>query len=123
MDIAPLGYQRRPSCSPRHVQSTSCPPSVSGAPVKAQRIDRSGADAAHLVTNLIISVDGGKAKGRCYLVCLFTALTPEGPAAVWEQGTYDNEFAKVDSKWRISLTRFEWNFSTPYEDGDGSVGL
>ena len=72
---------------------------------------------AHLVTNPIITVNGKKAKGRWYLLCPFTALTPQGPAAVWEQGTYDNEFVKVDGKWRISLMRFEFNFSTPYEDG------
>jgi len=72
---------------------------------------------AHLVSNPIITVDGEKAKGRWCLLCPFTALTREGPVAVWEQGTYDNEFAKVDGKWKISLMRFEFNFSTPYEDG------
>jgi len=72
---------------------------------------------AHLVTNPIINVDGEKAKGRWYLLCPFTALTREGPVAVWEQGTYDNEFVKVEGKWRISLMSFEFNFSTPYEDG------
>jgi len=72
---------------------------------------------AHLVTNPMITVDGEKANGRWYLLCPFIALTREGPVAVWEQGTYDNEFAKVDGKWRISLMSFEFNFSTPYEDG------
>ena len=72
---------------------------------------------AHLVTNPSITVDGEKAKGRWYLLCPFTALTPEGPLAAWEQGTYDNEFVKVDGKWMISLMRFEFNFSTPYQDG------
>jgi len=72
---------------------------------------------AHHVTNPNITVDGEKAKGKWYLLCPFTPLTPEGPVAVWEQGTYDNEFVKVDGKWMISLMRFEWNFSTPYEDG------
>ncbi len=72
---------------------------------------------AHHVTNPFITVDGEKAKGRWYLLGLFTALTPEGPVASWEQGTYDNEFAKVDGKWKISLTRFDFNFSTPHEDG------
>jgi len=72
---------------------------------------------AHLVTNPNITVDGEKAKGRWYLLCPFTALTREGPIAAWEQGTYDNEFVKVDGKWRISLMSFEFNFSTPYEDG------
>ena len=72
---------------------------------------------SHHVANPFINVDGDKAKGRWYLLGLFTALTPEGPAAAWEQGTYNNEFVKVDGKWMISLMRFDFNFSTPYEDG------
>jgi len=72
---------------------------------------------AHLVTNPNITVDGEKAKGRWYLLCPFTALTPEGPKAAWEQGVYDNEFVKVDGKLRISLMKIEFSFSTPYEDG------
>ncbi|TET74981.1 MAG: nuclear transport factor 2 family protein [Dehalococcoidia bacterium] len=72
---------------------------------------------AHLVTNAIITVDGEKAKGKWYLLCPFTALTPKGPVAVWEQGIYDNDFVKMDGKWMISLMRFDFNFSTPYEDG------
>lgn len=72
---------------------------------------------AHLVTNPIITVDGDKAKGKWYLLCFATALTPEGPVAMWEQGTYDNDFVKVAGKWRISLMRFAFNFSIPYEDG------
>ena len=72
---------------------------------------------AHLVTNPIITVDGGNARGRWYLLCLFTALRPEGPIAMWEQGTYDNEFVKVDGTWMIKLMRFAFNFSTSYQDG------
>jgi len=72
---------------------------------------------AHLVTNPNITVDGDRAKGRWYLLCPFTALMPDGPQAVWEQGVYDNEFVRVDGKWRISLMRFEFNFSTPHQDG------
>ena len=72
---------------------------------------------AHLMANPFITVDGDKAKGRWYLLCPFTALTPEGPVAVWEQGTYANEFVKVGGKWKISSMRFQWNFDTPYEDG------
>lgn len=72
---------------------------------------------AHLLTNPIVTVDGEKAKGGWYLLCPFTPLTPEGPVAVWEQGTYDNEFVRVDGKWKVSLMRFQFNFSTPYEDG------
>ena len=45
------------------------------------------AHCAHLVTGPIITVDGEKAKGRWYLLCSFTSLTPEGPLALWEQGT------------------------------------
>lgn len=72
---------------------------------------------AHHVTNPSITVDGNRAKGRWYLLCPFTALTPQGPLAMWEQGTYDNEFVKVDGKWRFSVMRFEFNFMATHEDG------
>jgi hypothetical protein len=72
---------------------------------------------AHHVTNPNITIDGNKAKGRWYLLCPFTTLTPQGPMAMWEQGTYDNEFVKVDGKWRFSVMRFEFNFMTTHEDG------
>ena len=72
---------------------------------------------AHHVTNPLIAVDGEKATGKWYLLSPFTALTPQGPRAVWEQGTYDNDYVKVDGKWKIKFMRFQFNFSTPYEDG------
>jgi len=73
--------------------------------------------SAHLISNPAITVQGEKAKGRWYLLCPYTSQKPEGPAAVWEQGTYDNEFVKVNGEWKISSFRFTFNFYTPYEDG------
>ena len=72
---------------------------------------------AHHITNPSITVEGEKANGKWYLICCLTRLTPEGPVAVWQQGTYDNDFVKIDGKWKIRVMRFNWNFHTPHEDG------
>jgi hypothetical protein len=73
--------------------------------------------SAHQVLNPIVTVEGEKAKGTWYLFCPATVLNPEGDRAVWIQGRYDNEFVKIDGRWKFSLLRFTFNFGTPYEEG------
>ena len=73
--------------------------------------------SAHQVLNPIVTLDGEKAKGTWYLFCPATILSPEGDRAVWIQGRYDNEFVKVDGRWKFSQLRFTFNFGTPYEEG------
>ena len=68
---------------------------------------------AHHITNPSITVEGEKANGKWYLLCCLTI----GTTAVWQQGTYDNDFIKINGKWKIRVMRFNWNFFTPYEDG------
>ena len=72
---------------------------------------------AHLLTNPFITVDGDQAKGRWYLLALVTVVTTGSPVGWWEQGVYDLEFVRIDGKWRISLMKFDFNFSAPYEEG------
>jgi len=81
--------------------------------------------SAHQVLNPLVTVEGQKAKGTWYLFCPATILSPEGDRAIWIQGRYDNEFVKLDGKWKFSRLRFVFNFTIPYEEGwvkSGMVG-
>jgi hypothetical protein len=79
--------------------------------------------SAHQLLNPIVTVEGEKAKGTWYLFCPATVLNPEGNQAVWIQGRYNNEFVKIDGKWKFSLLRFVFNFVTPYEEGWVKSGM
>ena len=48
-----------------------------------------------------ISVEGDRAKGHWILYTL-----PYGPSATWIQGRCDNEYVKIDGKWKFSLVKF-----------------
>jgi len=64
-----------------------------------------------------IEVDGDKATGTWYLLGLFTHVTPQGEVAAWIQGRCDNEYVRVDGKWKYSRRIFKFNLHSPYEDG------
>ena len=64
-----------------------------------------------------IEVDGDKATGTWYLFGVFTHITPQGEVAAWIQGRLDNEYVRVDGKWKVSVRRFRFNLHSPYDDG------
>ena len=65
----------------------------------------------------LIEVDGDKATGTWYLFGLFTHVMPQGEVANWMQGRLDNEYVRVDGKWKYSVRKFTFTLHTPYEDG------
>ena len=71
----------------------------------------------HLVTTPYIEVKGDHAKGTWYVLGMTTAVTPEGEIAEWVQGTLNNEYTRINGKWKISRKSTTFNFYTPYEDG------
>ena len=71
----------------------------------------------HLPTSPYIEVDGDNARGTWYVFGMVTSLTPEGEVAKWVQGRLDNEFKRINGKWKYSRYSFKFNFYTPYEDG------
>ena len=64
-----------------------------------------------------IEVDGDNARGTWYVFGMITAVTPEGEAARWVQGRLDNEFVRVNGKWKFGRKSTKFNFLTSYEDG------
>jgi hypothetical protein len=68
--------------------------------------DRDG----HSVFQPIISVDGNKAKGQ-WLMYVWVSDPITGKAQKWWNGKYDNEFEKVDGKWKISSLK--WTYPWP----------
>ena len=71
----------------------------------------------HQVMSSYIEVDGDKARGTWHLFGPFTAITPQGEVAYWIQGRYENEYIKVDGRWKFSHLKFIYNLSSPYEEG------
>ena len=72
---------------------------------------------AHQILMPLIEVDGDKATGTWYVFGPFTAIMPQGQVPGWFQGKYENEYVRVEGKWKISHLRYMGNFMTPYEDG------
>ena len=64
--------------------------------------------AAHLIQNEVVMVEGEKARGTFYLLEA-GAPPPEGGQVNWIQGRYDNQFVKVDGRWKISFFGFTFN--------------
>ena len=65
----------------------------------------------------LIEVQGDTATGTWYLFGPFTHVTPQGEMAAWMQGRLDNEYVRVDGKWKYSRRKFTFNLHSPYEDG------
>ena len=71
--------------------------------------------AVHMVMNPIISVDGDSASGIWYL---FQACTlTEGSQPVWGSARYDEEYVRVDGKWKFKSLKLSSFFWTPYDEG------
>ena len=79
--------------------------------------------AVHQLLSPLVIVEGERAKGRWYIFCAATIPSPEGDRAMWIQGAYDNEFIKVDGRWKFSQLRLVFNFFTPYEEGWVKSGM
>ena len=79
--------------------------------------------AVHQLLNPLVTVEGEKATGRWYIFCSSTMPSPEGDRAMWVQASYDNEFVKINGRWKFSLLRLVFNFITPYDEGWVKSGM
>ena len=69
---------------------------------------------AHMVHNPIIDIDGDSATGRWYfeVPCVF-----EDGTAGWIQGTYHDEYERVDGEWQFATVVADFNYFADYEEG------
>lgn len=70
----------------------------------------------HYVTNPLIDVSGDGASGHWH--ALVTATMPGGDA-IWILGTYQDEYVRTASGWRIKSLRFVSAANSPYDLGWG----
>jgi hypothetical protein len=70
----------------------------------------------HYVTNPLIEVSGDSASGHWH--ALVTATMPGGDA-IWILGTYQDEYVRTASSWRIKSLRFVSAANSPYDLGWG----
>lgn len=71
----------------------------------------------HNVMNPIIDVDGDTAKGDWHAIII---ATHEGQA-VWVFGKYEEDYVRLDGKWKFRNVRFVTTAMCPYEEGWAKV--
>jgi hypothetical protein len=71
--------------------------------------------SAHMVSNPLIEVDGASARGSWYVDVPVT-LRPRDEAA-WLQAKYQEEYLKVNDRWKWKSITTRFDFITPYDQG------
>jgi uncharacterized protein (TIGR02246 family) len=62
------------------------------------RFQAGGSQLRHVISNLLMTVDGERAHATCYLVVF---LTRDGASRMLAPGRYDCDLRKVDGQWRF----------------------
>jgi uncharacterized protein (TIGR02246 family) len=62
------------------------------------RFQASGSQLRHVISNLVMSVDGDCAEASCYLTVF---LTKNGKSSLLAPGRYECELRKLDGIWRF----------------------
>jgi uncharacterized protein (TIGR02246 family) len=62
------------------------------------RFQAGGSQLRHVVSNLVMSVDGDRGHATCYLTVF---LTKDGASRLLAPGRYDCELRKVSGQWRF----------------------
>ena len=62
------------------------------------KFQQGGSQLRHVISNLMMTVDGDYAHATCYLTVL---LTKDGNSRMLAPGQYDCELRKVDGQWRF----------------------
>ena len=73
----------------------------------------------HMLTTPVIEVEPGgmRAHGMWQTIGCNSFPSESGLKAVWQQGTYDNLYAREDGRWRILRMRWLANFRTSFDKG------
>ncbi len=66
------------------------------------RFQAGGSQLRHVISNLIMSVDGDRAHARCYLTVF---ITKDGASRLLAPGRYDCELRRIDGQWRFHQAR------------------
>jgi ketosteroid isomerase-like protein len=80
-----------------------------------RRVPESTSFALHYILNAIIEVDGDRATGKWYLLQPTTLI--KGNQAIWFAATYDDEYKRVEGKWRFRRVNVTPHFRSPYDEG------
>ena len=62
------------------------------------RFQAGGSQLRHVLSNLMMTVDGDRAHATCYLTVF---LTKDGKGSLMAPGRYDCELRKIDGQWRF----------------------
>ena len=75
-----------------------------------------GALFNHMILQGVVNVaaDGKIAKGRWRA---FVQIGQHQKFGIWSEGTYENDYVKIDGVWRISGMHFFATYYTPYDQG------
>jgi hypothetical protein len=70
----------------------------------------------HMILQGVVNVadDGRTAKGRWRA---FVQIGQHQKFGIWSEGTYENDYVKIDGVWRISGMHFFATYYTPYDQG------
>jgi hypothetical protein len=66
------------------------------------RFRESGAQLRHLISNLVVTVDGDRAKAGCYLL---NVITRDGQSRLLAPGRYECDLSKIDGQWLFQRRR------------------
>lgn len=80
-----------------------------------QKLYDSVTSQQHMIHNPIVKVEGDRATGKWYFE--IPASMEAGTRAVWIQGRYDDEFARVDGVWKFSRVACSFHYITPFDEG------
>jgi uncharacterized protein (TIGR02246 family) len=62
------------------------------------RFQKSGSQLRHVISNLMMEVEGDRAQATCYLTVF---LTKDGKSSLLAPGRYDCELRKTGGQWRF----------------------
>ncbi|HVY16794.1 MAG TPA: nuclear transport factor 2 family protein [Rhodopila sp.] len=73
-------------------------PAITAFAHRFARFQASGSQLRHVISNLVMSVDGDRAHATCYLTVF---LTKDGQSRLLAPGRYDCELRKAGGQWRF----------------------
>jgi ketosteroid isomerase-like protein len=71
----------------------------------------------HNVMNPIIDVDGDTATGNWHAII----VASHGGEALWVFGNYEEEYVRLDGRWKFKNVRFVTAVQAPYKEGWGKL--
>jgi len=73
-------------------------PAITAFAHRFAQFQKGGSQLRHVISNLMMTVDGDRAHATCYLMVF---LTKDGKSSLLAPGRYDCQLRKVDGQWRF----------------------